>query len=538
VHIQMAVPEEHVTPEVLDALLEAGTRLNTQLIKSGHAPTFDQALAARKVKWKPEPPGAERFDHAGIVMRRGWGDCDDLGPWKAASMRATGEDPGAQSVVYKSGPKRWHAVVQRSDGELVDPSREAGMAKREGILPAVTGHMFDPSAAALVGEDGVVTMRPSVALKPHPSGGFVGRADIPWDDTDYALTALHRAPVAAQAITGAILGACMVGEAADVARPEHVARLRAICGVISGEQRDRLCQMCGEEAVLGAEEFMSIVGAQLVKPKISAENAKRISSGGILDASAIQAAAAATAAHPASSPAERKLATILAQHAEGKRPRPGGLIDAIMKYQATMFGPVVPGSASEHARLLIADQAAKQMIRLSPDLAALHFGFAMHGHVVGGFDFGNFISDVGKGIGQAAKAVGTVVRDVAPVVATVANVIPPPIGTAISGVAALAGGIAGKLLPKGSPAPSPQQAVAQYAPPAAYAAAPQYRAPAPAPYRPTTYSAPAPQPYAAAQPGMPPPPVHVHMAAAPRGAAASAPVHVSAQPGGPVVIRF
>jgi hypothetical protein len=526
VHLNIALPEEHVTPEVLDAALEVTTRLNDRLVREKTAPPFGAALDAGKVKWKPEPPGAEHFDHAGIVMKRGWGDCDDLAPWMAGSLRASGEDTGAQAIVYQSAPKRWHAIVQKSDGTLLDPSKMAGMGngKPKGQLPAVVGRMFDTTGHAVVGEDGELLARPAVALKMSPDGrGWVGRTDLPWDDTDYALTALHYAPTAAQAICGSIMGAVLAGETADIARPEHTRSLMAICGTICGDNRDRLCALCGEDAVLGAEDFMSLIAHTLVRPKVSAENAARLTGKTRLDPNVVANAARATLAHPASSPDEKKLAELLHKHAQGERPEPGGLIHAVMMWQANAFGPVVPGTGAEHARLLIADQVAKRLVRDVPELRAM-----VTGHDVG-WDFGSFVSDIGKGIGDAAKAVGGVVRDVAPIVATVANVIPPPIGQVVSGAAALAGAVAGKLVPKSSPQPSPAAAAATYAP--AGAAVPTAA-------RPVTYTAPVPTGYRASQPTAPVPPVHVHMAAAPRGAAASAPVNVQAQPGGPVVIRF
>src|SRR6185369_900875 len=68
-------------------------------------PTFEKALP-HGIKWKPEPPGDEHFDHAKTVLARKWGDCDDLAPWQAASLRHTGEDPGAKAVAKRSGLHR------------------------------------------------------------------------------------------------------------------------------------------------------------------------------------------------------------------------------------------------------------------------------------------------------------------------------------------------------------------------------------------------------------------------------------------------
>jgi len=120
--INVAVPEAHVDAPVLDAMLESVTRLDQKLLQEGAVPTAKEAIKKHGVRWQPEPPGEEHFDHAGTVMQRGHGDCDDLAPHHAASLRHTGEDPGAKAVVYRSGPMRWHAVVQRSDASRVSES--------------------------------------------------------------------------------------------------------------------------------------------------------------------------------------------------------------------------------------------------------------------------------------------------------------------------------------------------------------------------------------------------------------------------------
>ena len=123
--IRIAVPENHVDPSVIDAALEAVTRLDHSQIASGDVPLFN--MQSPGVRWRPENMGDEHFDHAGTVIARGWGDCDDLAPWHAASLRATGEDPGATAIVVPSGPEMYHAIVRRSDGSNDDPSVAAGM---------------------------------------------------------------------------------------------------------------------------------------------------------------------------------------------------------------------------------------------------------------------------------------------------------------------------------------------------------------------------------------------------------------------------
>ena len=127
---------------------------------------FSDAVSAGRVRWKPEPPGDEHFDLSTTVAKRGWGDCDDLAPWRAAELRVTGQDPEAYSYVYPSGPHRWHAIVRRGDGSDEDPSRAAGMG-------AVGGDEYGgPFWPSMFGN------RLSLATYPLRQG-WAGRVDVP-----------------------------------------------------------------------------------------------------------------------------------------------------------------------------------------------------------------------------------------------------------------------------------------------------------------------------------------------------------------------
>lgn len=260
--INVAVPEAEVTKPVLDSALESVTRLNEQLLASGSVPTFRRALGRGKgVLWKPEPPGDEHFDHAGVVQRRGWGDCDDLAPWHAASLRATGEDPEAVAVVRRSGPTRWHAYVERGNGTTDDPSREAGMGKRgaEGVVGAVLPLMYRPHESVVVGDDLIV--RPSIAVRPV-SRGYQARVDLPWfapEPTEYAMTALHGHMLPPQALVGALEGAVKLGLAAGFANPDHVARIGAICDMVEGLPYDEIAACYGDEHARAADVFVGSI---------------------------------------------------------------------------------------------------------------------------------------------------------------------------------------------------------------------------------------------------------------------------------------
>lgn len=261
--VAVAIPEAHVKAPVLNAALEATTRLNESLIEEGEVPLFDTVRG--QIRWKPEPPGDEHFDHAGVVLGRKWGDCDDMAPYAAASMRATGEDPGATAVVVKSGPKRWHAIVKRSDGSIRDPSRETGMGSHaNGVMGAALPMMMQPRAAVVGGTYN--QLRPQLALRPvRDRNGSIeawqARADLPWhwqpgkSPTDIAMAALHASPVSSQSIVGACNGLIRLGEANGV-DCELLDRAAAIRDACEGADWQELCSEYGEDHATAAGQIV------------------------------------------------------------------------------------------------------------------------------------------------------------------------------------------------------------------------------------------------------------------------------------------
>lgn len=227
--IAIAIPEELVTPEILNAALEVNTRVDQEQIRRGLVPMFRDAVAGGKVRWQPEPQwGEERFDHAGTVLGRGWGDCDDIGPWEAASMRESGEDPGASSIVIPSGPKTFHAVVKQSDRQIRDPSQEAGMKVVGGVRPAVVRPL-------------VQTGRPSVAVLPV-DGGWRARADLPWlrGVAGLSLAGYGVGTSPGVAMREAITGVCGAGATAGVADRTQCANLLGLELLLRGVPQGQL----------------------------------------------------------------------------------------------------------------------------------------------------------------------------------------------------------------------------------------------------------------------------------------------------------
>lgn len=237
-HVRVAIPEHFVSPDTLEPALESTTRVNEHLIRSGAVPLATTAIASG-VRWRPEPPGDESFDHGQLVWGRGWGDCDDLAPWHAASLRVTGEDPGARAIVVPSGPETWHALVERSDGRIEDPSLAAGMP--------------GPGASAMPIERAMVNGGVYVGLRPS-ARGWQARIDVPvaqvgcascslsiidGDDTPY--TAMYRAAGQA-AVVGQLGGAATT----------DVKKLQALAALADGISQRQLIDHVDPDLLLGA----------------------------------------------------------------------------------------------------------------------------------------------------------------------------------------------------------------------------------------------------------------------------------------------
>lgn len=258
--VRIAVPDPAVSKPILDAGLEMNTRVSEALMRDGSAPGFSEALR-RGVRWKPEPPGLERFDNAQTVAHRGWGDCDDLAPMRAAELRVSGKDPEARAVAYKSGPGRWHAIVQRGDGRLEDPSRAAGMHVREGsfaagIPPAVVGCMGN-----VVSVGGGV--RPFVAVR-RDAEGYLARVDVPVEGESYSISCLQRGRTPSRALSGCMAGASQVCGAASMVDTGQLDRMWALHGLMKGAPAAEVCGVCGIEATQDALETLQQIAPSLV----------------------------------------------------------------------------------------------------------------------------------------------------------------------------------------------------------------------------------------------------------------------------------
>jgi hypothetical protein len=172
--------------------------------------------------------------------------------------------------VRKSGPKRWHCIVKRSDGSIDDPSIEAGMpapGRRVGIRGAVQ----PPMSERLHGVGGAYISMPQLAMRAVPAydgsrqpEAWQARTDLPWhwqpgrSAADVAMVSLHRSPVSDQAIVGACHGAIRLGEASGFANDDHLDRIAAIRDMVEGATWEEICGDYGREH---ADAAAQVVGS-------------------------------------------------------------------------------------------------------------------------------------------------------------------------------------------------------------------------------------------------------------------------------------
>jgi hypothetical protein len=108
-------------------LLDALVLVNRLYLRTHHVPP----LYRSGVRYKQEPDDGTPEEFAAIpeVLRRGWGDCDDLAPWRVAELQEAGERARVRITWRRRGNGRrlYHVVVRRGDGRVEDPSRLLGM---------------------------------------------------------------------------------------------------------------------------------------------------------------------------------------------------------------------------------------------------------------------------------------------------------------------------------------------------------------------------------------------------------------------------
>jgi hypothetical protein len=257
--INMAVPDRHITPELLNAALEVTSMANERMLAAGEVEPVSELIKHKEVRWKPEPfKDGEHFDLLDTVQKRGWGDCDDLSPALTAELRHKGIDEGARSVVRRSGPKRWHVVTELSDGTIVDPSEAAGMydyKKRHGDTFVNGGGPVGVQGGAILG---MLTEGSLLGVKPY-GGGWAARCDLPVDGADMSIVGVSLCRDPHAAMQRAVDGACLVGAASGLVTPEDLARAIAVNAAMQGHSIEDVERALAP--VLSGEEVGSLFGS-------------------------------------------------------------------------------------------------------------------------------------------------------------------------------------------------------------------------------------------------------------------------------------
>ena len=107
-------------------LLDALVVVNRLYLRSHHVPP----LYKSGVRYLQEPADGkpEEFAAIPVVLARGWGDCDDLAPYRVAELQEAGEKARIRITWRRVGKRRtYHVLVRRADGRIEDPSRLLGM---------------------------------------------------------------------------------------------------------------------------------------------------------------------------------------------------------------------------------------------------------------------------------------------------------------------------------------------------------------------------------------------------------------------------
>jgi hypothetical protein len=131
IHVRINVPP---IPEALEAVAEGLVGLDEfYLAHADDAGIELPPLYESGIVYRREPRGREWWESAadilGLVVDRS-GDCEDLAAYRAAELRYF-EDEMAIVRVLRTSRGTFHAVVEREDGEIEDPSRIVVMLERE-----------------------------------------------------------------------------------------------------------------------------------------------------------------------------------------------------------------------------------------------------------------------------------------------------------------------------------------------------------------------------------------------------------------------
>ena len=122
-HVEIHVPP---VPEAIEAIAEGLVGLNCWMLQEMEERGFVVPLLYDSgVRYRRERPGEEWWESITDIMGvhgDGEGDCEDLSAIRAAELRYYYGEP-ARVRIGRTRRGSFHAVVERGDGTIEDPSR-------------------------------------------------------------------------------------------------------------------------------------------------------------------------------------------------------------------------------------------------------------------------------------------------------------------------------------------------------------------------------------------------------------------------------
>jgi len=85
------------------------------------------------VVYRPEERGQEVWQTIPFMLRRGYGDCEDLASWRIAELRVRDGIHAVPRLTWRPRPhgRLYHITVALPDGRFEDPSRVLGMGRHD-----------------------------------------------------------------------------------------------------------------------------------------------------------------------------------------------------------------------------------------------------------------------------------------------------------------------------------------------------------------------------------------------------------------------
>jgi hypothetical protein len=166
VRVAFNLDDPYRAEELLEGLIARNRR---QMRRGGIPPLYQSGI-----KYREEQPGKEDWLTAKEGLEKGILDCEDLTGYRIAELRETGENKARPRIV-KTGPTTYHAIVQRGDGSMEDPTKVLKRMEATGMLGA---ELKTTPAAVPPGARPKTHLRFKWGFRKTP-GGWTGYVAVP-----------------------------------------------------------------------------------------------------------------------------------------------------------------------------------------------------------------------------------------------------------------------------------------------------------------------------------------------------------------------